>query len=427
MMSLREAVKRFLPRRVVGWLQRLLDPAAPVSNRLTERRWRFPEFGPGADRMDELEAELWATGDARHAQKLESMVKLTSATSSARSRGLLALARWDFHRGEVNSALTRLEGVQPHDADLRKELDLFRVDCLCYLGEGRRALSVLSRMTGRHTIDRNLLLRVGHARSLLGEAANHGSGPVAESLNRIYRDAGVGMIRRTSVVDPVGLDNISCDVPGAEPAESLPVVTVVVLIPDSPPEGHSGITSLLDQSWRNVEILVVGQRGLQEHLADVDETLLGDGRVVSIEGNGDTHEALVAGVSSATGELVTFHLYGSWAHPQRLEVQATALLADPSLRATVSSHMNVRSDINPSPLGITPRVDLVGPSPYSTMIRTSGMAPDDVSAAYGQVVESYSPVTGDLEPSEDVAFVKDGVPLTLTLANHRSLPLTVSS
>lgn len=384
----------------------------------------LPEFGPSADHMLELEAALWTTGDHASAGELERAVKLTGRRSRGRAAGSLALARWDFYRGDAEEALRRLDGILPSDPMMQEELDLFRADCLCLLNEGRSALTVLSRMTGRHTADQNLLLRVGHARSLLGKAMDHGSGPMTEALNGIYSSAGFGMIRRNSVLHAVGLDNIACDVRESEPAESLPLVTVVVRLPDSLPEGHGAMSSLLDQSWRNLEILLPGGSAISERLDAADPDLLQDDRIVVVEEDGETGHPLASGAAHATGELLTTHLYGSWAHPQRIEAQATGLMVNPSLSGTVSHHMNVSSGLDPRPLAMTPRRDLVGPNPRSTMIRSSGLTSAEVVAAYDRTAARYSPVTGNFDPPQDVAVVNDGVPLTLTLASAR--PTTAS-
>jgi hypothetical protein len=365
--------------------------------------------------MIELEAALWATFDHGYVDKLEHSVRKMGRDSHARARGSLALARWDFHNGDIDPALKRLDEIRPSDPALRAEVDLFRADCLCLLGRGQGALSILSKMTGRFTSDSNLLLRVGHARSLLGERVDHGSGPVTEGLNRIYSAAGVGMIRRSSVEDPIGVDNIACEVPRAEPAVSLPLVTVIVLIPENLPEVFAGLSSLLDQSWRNLEIVLTGGPAVRDRISADDAGAINDLRIVVVD-EGDEPEHLMApGLTCVSGELVTTHVYGSWAHPQRIEAQATALLAEPTLRATVACHMRVRSDLDPRPLGTSPRIDLVGPDPHSAMIRTSGLTAEEVYAAYDRVLGSYSPVTGEMELQDDAALVADGVPLVLTL------------
>lgn len=413
MTSIRQVAKRVLPRPVVDWLRahmnRAQSPGVPT------RRLSLPERGPGVDHMAELEERMWSTGEQRDVDELERAVRRTGHRSRGRVRGSLALARRDFHFGETEAAMERLAGLQCSDPDLQSELDLFRVDCLCHLRDGQAALRVLSRMTGRHTRDQNLLLRVGHVRSLLSHPKGHGSGPMTEVLNGLYAEAGFGMIRRTDVSASVGLDNLSCDVLVADPAESQPLVTVVVVTTDSIAGRHAGIDCVLHQSWRNMEILVVGGVSSLRRLTDIEPTLVEDDRVEMVEEEGDIDHLTRIGLTHATGDLTTTHSYGSWSHPQRVEAQATALMADAGTTACISSHIKVGADLSPRPLGAAPSLHLVGPGPDSMMIRSSTITGGEVSDSYQRLIAGLSPHSGGLKSVDDVTHIGEGVPLTLTL------------
>jgi len=419
MISVRQVAKRVLPPKVVDWLRRRLGPR--VNNASNARPEHVPprKPGPTVAHILGLEVRLWSTGNEMYADRLARAVHLMPLGSRAHLRGSIALARWDFSQGRTDGAIQRLEGVQSSDPALQAELDLLRVDCLCDVGHGRTALTVLSRMAGKSTTEQNLLLRVGHARSLLGEQRVNGSGPMTEVLNSIYHGAGFGLVRRDSFSEPTSIANIACDVPPSEPEEQLPMVTVLTWLPDSSPEVYGGLSSLLNQSWTNLEILVLGHIDERDRLAVVDGAPVEDDRIVFIENASNDGHPWQLGIDHARGGLFTMHLPESWAHPQRVETQATALLADPSLLGTISSHMNVDSDLVPRPLGLTPRQELVGPDPHSTMIRLPGQGNSGVTARYEKVLAAYSPVTGDLIPTEGFALVNERVPLTLSVAVTR--------
>ncbi|HJQ92336.1 MAG TPA: hypothetical protein VJ950_11560 [Acidimicrobiia bacterium] len=416
---MRQVVKRVLPPSVVDWLRRRLRPTPTSTARVVER-----DPGPAEEYIIGLETRLWSTGRDTEVEKLTRSVGLTPRGSRARARGSMALARWFFSQGRADTALRRLEGVHPPNPSIQNEIDLLRVDCHCELGHAQEALSYLSRMTGRGTREQNLLLRVGHTRSLLDLPRNHGSGPMIEALNTAFADGGYRMIRRRSVNDAVGLGNIACDVPLAEPRESLPLVTVLVSLEDADPDPYGGISSLLNQSWRNLEILFVGGAEDRERLAAADESIFDDARVVFV--SGDATDLWRAGLDHASGDMVTGHIYGSWAHPQRIEAQARAMMADPMLQATVTSHLRVAPDLTPRPLGLAPRPRLVGPNPNSTMIRLAGGSSDEAVAAVRRVLSRLSPLSGELKPPENVVLISDDVPLTLTVSTSPShIPRTV--
>ena len=411
--SMRQVVKRVLPPRIVDWLRRRLRPTPTSTLKAVER-----DPGPAEGYIIGLETRLWSTGRDTEVEKLARVVDLTPRGSRARARGSMALARWFFSQGRADTALRRLEDAHPPNPSIQNELDLLRVDCHCELGHGQEALSYLSRMTGRGTREQSLILRVGHTRSLLEPPRRHGSGPMIEALNTVFADGGYRMIRRRSVNDAVGLGNIACDVPLAEPRETLPLVTVVVSLEYADPDPYGGISSLLNQSWGNLEILLVGGAEDQERFAVADESILDDARVVFASDGAPN--LWRAGLDHASGDMVTGHLYGSWAHPQRIEAQARAMMADPMLQATVTSHLRVAPNLTPRPLGLAPRPRLVGPNPNSTMVRRAGGSSDEAIAAVSHVLSRFSPVSGELRPPENVVLVNEDVPLTLTVATSPS-------
>ena len=424
MIPMRRFAKRVLPPRVAAWLRRRIGPTAAGSSArdLSGAPRRGP--GPTVEHIVGLEVKLWSTGNDAYVDRLARSIRLMPPGSEARARGSMALAKWEFSRGKADVALQRLAGIRTSDPMLAAELELFRVDCLCEMGDGPSALTLLSRMAGKFTTDPDIQLRVGLTRALLRRPPDHGSGPVTESLNAIYHGAGFAVIRRTSVAEPVGLCNITCQVADAEPAESLPLVTVITWPSHSTEEIHVGIGSLLEQSWRNLEILVIGKEDTREKLGVINGAAVDDERLNFLDVQARDVLPWATVVEQARGEMITLHPAGSWAHPQRIETQATALLADLSLRGSISSHLRVNTSLIPRPLGIVPVRGLVGPNPYSLMIRVSDDVHDELTMAFRRFADTLSPLTGELQPPPGVAVVSSDVPLTLSSADVGHTPAT---
>ena len=411
MTAVRRIAKRVLPGSVVNWIRKARTRTTKNSPFSTSSGIN-PTSDPAVDHLIGLEITLFTTGDPSYTKQLASAIRATSKGSEAHTRGSLALARWCLHAGNPDEALRHLDEVKPPDSGLRMAVDICRVDCLFELRDGQAALAILSKVIGRHANEQNLVLRVGHARSLLEGSVHHGSGSMAEALNTIYRGAGFGMIRRTLVIGRIGLDNISCDVPGAEPEGALPRVTVVIEIPDGSTD-TVGISSLVRQSWRNLELVVVAGEQARDHISALDFTLLDNNGVILVDEPTNGDHPLTQGLRHGTGELIMTHPHGTWSHPQRVEAQASALIANPDLRGTISSHMYVGDCLVPRPLGIIPKEDLVGPDPDSLMIRVSGSPLDELLAEFNRVDSNHSPVTGTVSLFEGVDLVNQGVPLAL--------------
>ena len=419
MTSVREVAKRVLPPKAVDWIRRRKVLALAQTRLQEAREAQRREPGPTVEHVVGLEVRLWSTGKAMYADRLARVTRLTPPGSRARVNAALALARWEFSHDRSDLALERIDEIRTSDPFLQSEVDLLRVDCLCDLGQGQTALTVLSRVAGRATSDHNLQLRVGFARSLLEGSKDHGSGPMAEALNVVYNGAGFGMIRRASVIQPISLDNIACEVPQAEPREGVPLVTVITWLSEAAAPGYRTLSSLLDQSWENLEILLLGEVNGRDRLMQSQLSGLNDPRIVLVSVDADSDRRWAAGVDRATGAFITTHHPGSWAHPQRVEAQARSLLTNRSLLATVSSHTYVNPDLTPRPTGLAPGRALVGPNPRSMMVRASGLGPDGVIATFHRVSGAYSEISGELNPVETVSLVSPDVPLTLSPETRR--------
>lgn len=139
---------------------------------------------------------------------------------------------------------------------------------------------------------------------------------------------------------------------GVDP-EKLPTVTVVVPA-FRPDEGLlSAVASLVAQTWPVAEIIVVDDASGSGYDPVFTAALALDPRVSVLrrEHNGGSYVGRNAALERASGELVTFHDADDWAHPERVERQALALLADPAAVASHSLAMRAHDDLTRQWLG----------------------------------------------------------------------------
>ena len=130
------------------------------------------------------------------------------------------------------------------------------------------------------------------------------------------------------------------------PEESGPLVTVLMTTFNSACRVEAAANSVLEQSWRNLELIVVddasedGTRDLLQQLALRDARV----RVVCLPRNGGTYLAKLIGLQHARGEFVTCHDSDDWALPCKIERQIRPLLNDARLIATVSCWVRLQDD-----------------------------------------------------------------------------------
>jgi glycosyl transferase family 2 len=143
----------------------------------------------------------------------------------------------------------------------------------------------------------------------------------------------------------VPFDRLS--MPPAERVETPHRVSVVITA-FRPEQGLlTAVSSILAQSWANVEIVIVDDASPPEF----DEVLaravaLGERiRLVKLAENSGTYAARNAGLDAAGGEFAAFQDSDDWSHPRRLELQVRPLLADRRLVATTSDGLAVTDQL----------------------------------------------------------------------------------
>ncbi len=131
-----------------------------------------------------------------------------------------------------------------------------------------------------------------------------------------------------------------------------PLVSVVMAARDAAATLDLAVGSLLTQTWRNVEVIVVDDhsadttRSVAHRLAERDGRL----RVLSNLRTPGAYGARNTGLEAARGAFIALHDADDWAHPQRLERQMRILGQDRGL--TLCRH--IRVDLSGRPL--CPRV-----------------------------------------------------------------------
>ncbi|MBF0817555.1 glycosyltransferase family 2 protein [Microbacterium paludicola] len=176
---------------------------------------------------------------------------------------------------------------------------------------------------------------------------------------RSERDAGPWLAAVNGLLASEGLEPIAFT-PGAdEPFDRLssaaassdddgPLVTVVIPTYDPGPRLATAVGSVLAQSHRRLQILIMDDASPGAAATDLDAWAERDPRieVVHLPENGGPYLARNIAVSTyARGEYVTVHDDDDWSHPRRIERQVAHLEAHPDEVANMSSAVRVSDDM----------------------------------------------------------------------------------
>lgn len=186
--------------------------------------------------------------------------------------------------------------------------------------------------------------RGGEERDLHLALANRAAARNAFAAQKEAIDAFFGMQRLWSPAPaegPFRLDRTApVDLP---PIERGPLVSVVMTAFDAQAHMETSIRSVLAQTYRNLELIVVddssrdGTREIVSRLAEED----GRVRPLFRADNAGTYVAKNEGLGLARGELLTCHDSDDWWHPQHLAAHVEVMTAEPELAATRSQWARV--------------------------------------------------------------------------------------
>ena len=179
--------------------------------------------------------------------------------------------------------------------------------------------------------------------------------PWLESFNRLFRADGLLPIS-ISEGDGEPFDRITTVASDMMTAVDQPLVTIIMSAFEPGGSLRTAVESLLKQTWRNLEILVVDDCSPPEFNAILHQVEALDDRVelLRMTHNGGTYKIRNFGMARAKGEFVGFQDSDDWSHPERIERQMAPLLERTDCLASMSRAVRVTSDMRSSLVGYAP-------------------------------------------------------------------------
>ncbi|EED66928.1 glycosyltransferase family A protein [Comamonas testosteroni] len=283
-------------------------------------------------------------GRRRHV--MPAVVSLAACGQHDRARQMLAAAQWRGTPARLRVALA--DALAP----------FMPVEALQLLESVQEAASP--------ALHAALLLRTNQtqrARELLANAKNSGQAArypelylyqtmaepdrpaqQLERLNRFFAAHGLPPVALCNPHEAPGPCNVK--LPDLPAMQDGPLVSVLMTTFQTGARASVAIESLLNQTYRNLEIIVVDDASADDTPELVESWARKDARVrlLRLRTNGGTYLAKSMGLQLARGEFVTCHDSDDWSHPLKIEMQVRPLLDDASLVATTSHWVRMQDD-----------------------------------------------------------------------------------
>lgn len=304
----------------------------------------YDRFGRAEGRLPRLlaaqalETKLWEGFAGLALPELEALYRAASAESDERSYAAWALARWHASHQEWTAASSFIEALRPSRPGVPAPLGqtLLHIEILLRLERHAEAQVMLDAALEAHGQIPDLCLAAANAcRFADGSTAD---AKRLEWLDCLFTAAGLARIGKLDPARPLDLDNLAA----LEPLPALlsgPKISVIMPAFNAAPFIATALRSLLAQTWRNLEILVVDDCSSDDTAAIVTALAATDERVRLIRQaqNRGAYAARNAALPHASGDFITNHDSDDWSHPQRLERLADVLIAEPA-RMGVMAH-----------------------------------------------------------------------------------------
>lgn len=267
-------------------------------------------------------------------------------TSQLGSRrvALAILARWADARAlapwseifENHYALAKNAFAQRHNRQL-KPVTKIKANEYCMPGDFEAILE----LAGKPDADTELLLRLSNK-----------VGRIEQVLQLDSRYRGMVQLSWLNIalakfaLEPISyrggdrdrFDLVECEVPLSAHIDDGPLVSIILPAYNSASWLPTALDSLLNQTWKNLEILVVddqssdGTYEVAKAYASQDSRV----RVLQNQVNAGPYVARNLALDYARGLFVTVHDADDWSHPRKIERQARNLLDNPELIANTS-------------------------------------------------------------------------------------------
>lgn len=170
-------------------------------------------------------------------------------------------------------------------------------------------------------------------------------------LNKLYKNTGLKALttnKAEATLDVLSTERTSVSAfTWLRALLSKPKVSIIVPVFNAEKVISTSINSLLNQSWKNIEIIAVDDASTDNSYTELKRLFGGVERVRVIKNNKNkgAYATRNLGMSLASGDFLTVMDADDWAHPQKIEKQVTPLLFSHSLKGTVSHWVRCTDDL----------------------------------------------------------------------------------
>lgn len=252
------------------------------------------------------------------------------------------LALWhsdQYTKEDAKQALFYLDSIQKDSADFKRQIMILKAENLNFLGKNSEAKQLIENLINTKQHPDLLLSYV----NLVEEPSEK-----IKWINKVYQlyqlpEVNLNGADSKSLYDQLTVDNIP-----TKKVNRKERVTIIIPVFNAETVLPTALTSLQNQTWENLEIIVVDDCSKDNTIAMAEEFAKKDPRikVLQTEQNGGPYIARNIALNHATGDFVTINDADDWSHPCKIQVQAEHLINNPKIIGNTSEQARLTEDLN---------------------------------------------------------------------------------
>ncbi|WP_339213227.1 glycosyltransferase family A protein [Ornithinibacillus sp. FSL M8-0202] len=220
------------------------------------------------------------------------------------------------------------------NVDQIRRLSIIKAECLGRIGEVEKAKLVIEEMLEKNNHPDLYLAMVNLVENIEQKLV---------LINKVYEIYDLPHISLTNKNQPI-YDGLKSE--NSDHATEGPKITVIIPAYNAEIGIKTAIDSILNQTWQNIELIIVDDNSTDGTRDVVQEYVNQDFRVklLSTPSNSGPYIARNIALKEATGEFVTINDSDDWSHSKKLEIQVKHLIENKHVIANTSEHARLTED-----------------------------------------------------------------------------------
>tara|TARA_R110000737_G_scaffold165225_1_gene192728 strand:- start:108 stop:3197 length:3090 start_codon:yes stop_codon:yes gene_type:complete len=286
---------------------------------------------------------LWRGNSEIMISRLLSLKSDADACLLEKSFACWSLARWYAYSKMWKAALECIEIFKKIDVNAPDHTGpwLVGIQAAIECNAENEAITFLNCLKNKHSKSNDIFL----ANSNILFAFSDEDNSRLNLINSMYERSGLLTIRHIENHSGIRLKGLRASKQKCTfDSVGLPYVSVIVPMYNAEDTLFTTLVCLSQQTFRNLEILIVDDCSTDssvqvatDFIASLPVSAQQNWKLILQSYNQGAYTARNKGAKAATGEFITVHDADDWSHPQKIEKQVLALLADVTKAASISS------------------------------------------------------------------------------------------